>query len=128
MTKRTPETKAVALPYRARNHVNAIVEALLPAARLAWENGGWSGASGNWALVEAYDKIESLKEIAPELFARITEKLPSREWTDEPCSMCWGRGKQAGPTVADIQADSFEQGQDHQKLLYELGEKARTKT
>lgn len=51
-----------------------VTEAMLPSARLVWENGGYSGASGNWPLVAAYGKLEALEKTDAELYARIREK------------------------------------------------------
>lgn len=51
-----------------------VIAAMIPSARLVWENGGYSGSSGNFPLVEAYDKLESLKTIAPEIYALITAR------------------------------------------------------
>jgi hypothetical protein len=51
-----------------------VTEAMLPSARLVWENGGYSGSSGNWPLVAAYDKLAPLEQTDPELYARIREK------------------------------------------------------
>ncbi len=51
----------------------ALVEAFLPSARLVWENGGYSGTSGNWPLVEAYGKLEEIRETHPDIYARIKD-------------------------------------------------------
>lgn len=53
---------------------NAAIELMLPSARLVSENGGYSGSSGNWPLVSAYDKLQELEKLQPELYARIKER------------------------------------------------------
>jgi len=94
-----------------------IIDALIPAARLVYEQGGWSGTSGNWPLVEAFDKLEALKDAAPEVYARLNEKLPPKEYTDEPCTLCNGTGKSPGKTLGEIEGNAFEQGKEVQAFI-----------
>lgn len=96
----------------------AVVDLLLASARIVWENGGFSGASGNWPLVEAYGQLEKIEAFDPELYARITERLPKLEYTDEPCTLCNGKGKSPGKTVGQLEADGFRQGKDMAEFIY----------
>lgn len=93
------------------------IDAMMASARLVWADGGYSGASGNWPLVEAYGMLEQLEESAPVIFARICERAPAKEYTDEPCSLCSGTGKRSGATVAEIQNVAFDQGKDVQRMI-----------
>lgn len=102
----------------AGSDMEKVFDALIASARLVYEQGGWSGTSGNWPLVEAFGKLETIKELAPEVYARITEKLPAKEYTDEPCTLCNGTGKSPGKTVGELEADGFRQGKRMAEFIY----------
>lgn len=97
-----------------------LVTAVVPAARLVWEEGGWSGNSGNWPLVDAWDKLASLKASEPEVFAQVSEKIDIPERTDAPCTLCFGSGKHRGKTIAEFQGESFAMGKDTAQLIISL--------
>jgi hypothetical protein len=93
------------------------IAALVPAARLVWEQGGWSGNSGNWPFVDAWGKLEALKTTSPFVFAQLSEKISVPEKTDAPCTLCFGSGKHRGKMVADFQHESFEQGKATAEII-----------
>lgn len=96
---------------------DAVLSILVPSARIVWENGGWSGASGNWPLVEAYGLLEKLKAAAPDVYARVVERVPAREYQDGPCELCQGTGKGIGKSLAEQLGEAFESGKDTQRLI-----------